>query len=292
MFIRDSFMTYCNPYKWISPYTYEGIRERLAAENAPIELHEVGDVNLERHKFIFDPAGPVIGMRIQQGDFLNILAMVDFKNSRGMIHQVDQLKYIVARPQKPNKRIQIRVTHLDGKITTYPVEVRVNIDTLPDNRTIGLINTPIPFTNNIAKIELVMAGTHIGDLDARESTTLDTINVTKNPPSVDEITVPDFETQAAFFKGPFALTWKAHDNDSKTLTYTVQFSSDNGSTWQTLGIALTKPALAIEPKVFKHLIDAEIKYIAIDLIAIKIKVIASDGFNKGEKIVTLKIPAK
>ena len=270
-------MTYCNPTKWINHYTYEGIRERLALENAPIIVE---DIRLERDIPIFDPAGPVVGMRIRQGDFLNILAIVNFKNSTGRIHQVDRTKYIVVRPQTPNKQIQIRVTHINGKVAAYPVEVRVDIDTLPDRRTTGLINTPILFTNNIAKVELVMAGKPIGGLGARESKILDSIKVTKNSPGVDKINLPIFETREAFFKDPWTLTWKAHDTDSKILTYTVQFSMDNGSTWQTLGITLTKPALEIEPKVFK------------DLINVKIKVIASDGFNKGAKIVTLKIPSK
>jgi hypothetical protein len=60
----------------------------------------------------------------------------------------------------------------------------------------------------------------------------------------------------------------------------VQFSSDKGGPWQTLGIGLTKSALALEPTMFKLLRD------------VKIKVIASDRFNKGEKIMPFNIPAK
>ena len=271
-------MTYCNPVKWIGPYTYEGIRKRLAEENAPIELLE--EVSLERHKYIIDPAGPVVGMRILQGDFLNVLAIVNFKRGTGSIHQVDRIKHIVAKPQTHDKRIQIRVTHLDGKVITYPIEVRQNIDTSPDKRTLGIINTPIPFTDNIATIELVMAGARIGELGVRESKTLDTIKVIENHLSVEGISLPKFRSNSEFFMAPILLTWKPSDTDSTPLRYTVQFSSDNGSTWQTLGIGLTKSELEIDPKLFKALTD------------VKIKVIVSDRFNKGEQIVSLTIPEK
>ena len=297
-------MTYCNPIKWIGGYTYEGIRERLAVENAPLQLQYFDDIpdpsgdaskaSAVRHclETSTDPAAfadclekppktsEPFGVRIREGDFLSILAIVNLKKGTGKIHQVDRIKHIVAKPQTTDKRIKIRVTTLHGKTVAYPVEVRHNINTAPDKRTIGLINTAIPFTNNIAKLELAMAGTPIGELGTTELEALHTIKVTKNPPRVDRIILPRFENQAAFFKSPLATTWKARDPDSKTLTYTVQFSSDHGRTWQTLGIGLTKPALGIDPGLFKN------------LSSVKIKVIASDGFNKGEKIITLEIPSK
>jgi hypothetical protein len=299
-------MTYCHPIKWIGNYTYEGIREQLLWELMLSVLPFESSNFLKSKKEILDPIGslPEIeseseqlkrclkhaddpikffhcrqklffvseepGIKIFQGEFLNVLAVVNFKKSTGRIYQADRFKYIVAKHRTPDKRIHIRVTGRDKKVITYPVEVIGNINIPLDKRAIGLINTPILLTNNMATIELVMDGKRIGE----------PIIVTNNSPRVDEITLPVIKTREEFFKTPVVLTFRVSDEDSKTLTSTVQFSSDTGRTWQTLGIGLSKPELKIDPKLFKDLTD------------VRIKVIASDGFNKGEKIVPLDIPTK
>lgn len=284
-------MTHCNPYKWLNHYTYEGIRERLTVENAPLDVvglqdgpaafthcmrEETGNPARLTHcwKYLVTRTDTPGDMPILQGEFLNILGIVNFKKGTGKIDQVDHTKYIVTKPQTPDGRVQVRVTYEDGMAINYPVEIRVSSNTQSDKRTLGLLNTPILFTKNIASVELVMAGKSASEPEKA----LDTIKVSKQAPIIDEITIPKYNTRAAFFKDPLALTWKGHDEDSKALTYTVQFSSDRRGPWQTLGIGLTKASLELAPRMFEHLHD------------VNIKVIASDRFNKGEKIVTITIP--
>jgi hypothetical protein len=47
------------------------------------------------------------------------------------------------------------------------------------------------------------------------------------------------------FTGPFEIHWKASDEDGDPLSYTLQYSPDDGQTWQALAVGLTEPSYQV-----------------------------------------------
>lgn len=72
------------------------------------------------------------------------------------------------------------------------------------------------------------------------------------------------------FTGPFEISWQASDADGDDLSYTVQYSPDNGESWQVLAIGLTDQHYQVLS--LYNLTGSE---------QAKIRVLASDGANTG-----------
>jgi hypothetical protein len=87
-----------------------------------------------------------------------------------------------------------------------------------------------------------------------------------NPPSVS-ITWPN---GGETLNGEVTLTWNASDPDGDSLTYTVQYSADNGSTWTTLASSLTDMAVGID--------TGQLAGSPVGLL----RVIATDGLNTAQ----------
>lgn len=85
-----------------------------------------------------------------------------------------------------------------------------------------------------------------------------------HPPKVTLTNPKGGET---FKEGPIHVSWTGTDDDLDALTFTVQYSPDNGSTWQTLNADLDGDTLEIESKT----LTATSKGL--------IRVLVSDGFN-------------
>lgn len=64
-----------------------------------------------------------------------------------------------------------------------------------------------------------------------------------------------------------AITWSATDADADPLFYLVQYSTDGGLNWQTIGSDLTEPQLEVDPAYLPDSSNA------------LVRVLASDGVN-------------
>jgi hypothetical protein len=66
---------------------------------------------------------------------------------------------------------------------------------------------------------------------------------------------------------PINITWTGNDADGDSLIYTVQFSADDGATWETLGVDLTNENLEVD----SSLLNATTQGL--------LRIVASDGLN-------------
>jgi uncharacterized repeat protein (TIGR01451 family) len=88
-----------------------------------------------------------------------------------------------------------------------------------------------------------------------------------NAPVVSTITLSATNGGAFTGSGPLVITWAASDADGDALTYTVQYSADGGSTWETLFVDWPSQSCMIDSQYLQATTQGEIR------------VVASDGFN-------------
>lgn len=97
-----------------------------------------------------------------------------------------------------------------------------------------------------------------------DGTLLATLTASSTPPSVS-LTAPN--GGQTFGPGPVNITWTASDAHGDALTYAIEYSTDNGNTWETLVVDWPEQSLAVN--------GAQLPATTQGLI----RVIASDGFN-------------
>lgn len=114
----------------------------------------------------------------------------------------------------------------------------------------------LPWDSNITRIVLL-----------KDSVELASRSASANKPEVRLVSPNGGE----MLTGEFAtISWSASDADNDTLRYVVQFSDDNGNTWQALTVDWTDTTLEIDPS-FMSGTETGL-----------IRVLASDGFHTSQ----------
>jgi hypothetical protein len=86
-------------------------------------------------------------------------------------------------------------------------------------------------------------------------------------PSAPAVTLTSPNGGQAFTGGMMNVTWSGSDADGDTLSYTVQYSADNGATWETLAVDWPSQNLTVD--------SSQLTATSEGLISVS----ASDGFN-------------
>jgi hypothetical protein len=86
-------------------------------------------------------------------------------------------------------------------------------------------------------------------------------------PTAPTVTLTAPNGGQTFSSGTIDVAWNGSDSDGDTLTYTVQFSPDDGASWDTLAVDWPGPTLGINSSQLETTTEG------------LIRVIASDGFN-------------
>ena len=98
--------------------------------------------------------------------------------------------------------------------------------------------------------------------------TMNTCSIPGKPQAIRPLLASLFRMVGKCSIGPSAtFTWAAADLDGDTLTYTVEYSADNGVTWKTLAINWNSTSLQVDVTKLRGSNQA------------LIRVTASDGFN-------------
>jgi hypothetical protein len=255
-------MTYCD-FQWLSSYTYEGIRLRLAAED-----------NLPPGPSPGPGSGPGAGRpderfpeRIGRPDerfperiareeaaaernLISVVATVNLTKEEGTIKYVNPLPQAEASRTEPDSPVMLRVKGADGQVLhEYPVSVKPLSDT-PGPDQLGLVDVALPVDADARAVKLSIAGR-----------TVDTFHASATPPEVRGL------TRAAAERDTLSIAWEAEAGTGDDHTYNVQVSTDDGRTWQTLAVGLATPEVTIDRNQF---------YGAENVL---VRVIATDGFR-------------
>jgi hypothetical protein len=232
-------MDYCRS-EWVSSYTYRAILQRLNEENPP------------------DQNGAIGMLRLRRGKHINVVALVNLARGTG------QIKYVNPLPEAPEAVVNaenealIRLRRADGKLLgEFPVALKRQSDTPADEDQMAIVDAAIPHISGARILELILGGKVI-----------DTFRAGGSSPSLRNLRVPSLRTLADVTDAPLTLNWEGADADNDRLTYIVQVSSDEGKTWETLAIGLTRTSLPVEIQRLRS------------IPSLKYRVIATDGFNR------------
>lgn len=246
-------MTYCNR-QWLSSYTYQGIRTRLVAEGAlgpgpsPGPGPEFGRPD-ERFPEKVEPKK----IAVVQRNLISVVVTVNLTKREGKIEYVNPVPQgEISRPA-PESQVVVLVKRIDGKVLyECPVAVKPLSDTEDE---LGLVDAIIPAEPDARIIELLIAGKSV-----------DTFRASETPPDVRWVSRLAMDSHAPI------VAWETDAKPEDKHTYSVQVSTDNGKTWQTLAVGLTSKQVAIDRSQFRGAKQ------------VLIRVIATDGFRRSEII--------
>lgn len=208
-------MTYCDN-QWLSDWTYENMMTYF-------QTHSVGSV-----------AGGVLA---EPMDRLLVAGSINPTNG-----QVDLAPlYVIpnagdAEPRTPGDYAIVLRAAGGGELARYPFT--------PDPMHIGADPGGQPGEERLAISELVpyVAGTVRVDI-VGPTGLLKTVTAGASAPTVS-VTTP---SGGEIFSGDsITVAWTAHDDDGDPLTFVVQYSRDNGATWETVAQDVTGASVVVD----------------------------------------------
>jgi len=270
-------MTYCD-YQWLSAYTYEGIRNRLMAENLPAGPGAPPPIAPAAAPHGAGPAAPAApgtagnmlmnasawSVSAPNQQSLNVIATVNLTRQNGHIEFVQPLSSATAaNPLAGQPHVaSVRLRDANGAtIAETPVEVRLGSCALPGEDRTGLVDAVMPLAPSARFVDLLLNGNVV-----------DTFAAAPAPPQIANLQVA-----GAAPGGSVGLKWDAQ-HPASSITYSVQVSADQGRSWQTLAVRRPTPDYQLDPK---SVAPAK---------TVHVRVVATDGFTSqilGDKEVTL-----
>jgi len=205
----EDVMTYCNN-EWVSDFTYEGIRSYLVG--AGIQAQEVQSVTAS--------------------DFLVVVGMADLDSNTASLESIYKISQDATLPLPvPGDWTIALVDDANQDLATYPFQPVELTDAEESPGRPAVIGEAVPWAAGTVKVEIRYQGSVVASRTA-----------SANPPSVT-ITSPGAGTTLP--GGPFNVTWTGSDPDDDTLTYSVLYSNDGGTSWQALATNLSVPDLTL-----------------------------------------------
>jgi hypothetical protein len=250
-------MTYCS-YQWLSSYTYQGIRARLVAENglpagpSPGPAPGVRSCSGGRPDQRFPERMAMETTAAAQRTLINVVATVNLTKESGHIRFVNPLPQGDLSVADPDSTVILIVKASDGRVLhEYQMGVKLLSCVSPGHDRQGLVDAVLAVDPAARIIDLSIAG-HV----------VDTFQAGGTPPAVRNL------KRAPAPHAALALSWDTDAKPEDKHSYTVQVSTDDGKTWQTLAVGLAQPEVALDRNQFHGAKQ------------VQVRVIATDGFTR------------
>jgi len=241
-------MSYCDgggpQGRWISKYTYEGLKSAFPAALA------------------------ARASLTTSGDFLVVRGVIRFDTDSTELKPTSFISGTIDTPDPGDYRAQL-LDSMGAEIAGVDFEPVVMEGDSPDPDTpsappAGLVLVPIPMpTVPVARIAVLHNSSVIGFVDA-----------SANPPTA-AITSP--AAGQTLSSEEVTFEWTTFDPDGGTLWSSVLYSSDDGASWDALAIDLTDTELTIERSALTASTAARLRVLVSD--GVKIATATSDQFS-------------
>jgi hypothetical protein len=249
-------MTYCNR-QWLSSYTYDGIRQRLIAEDAlspgpdmgsgrPDERFRKGETPIVR--------GPVATRR----RLVQVIARVNLTKRSGTIDYVLPLDEGSPATVTAASDVALHVLNSKGQVLDrYTVDVTPEANEGHGNEFRGMISTIIAVHPEATKLELRVQDHVVDSFEAGAA-----------PAPIPD---PTFRRS----KGRIEMSWREPTRRGSRVTYSVQVSADGGRTWQAVAVGSSQPKATLDDA----MLSAKQR--------VRVRVRASSGFEAAQAEIEL-----
>jgi hypothetical protein len=197
-------MTYCSN-EWVSDFTYEGIRNYLDGIGLAMA------------------AGPAMATAT---DFLAVMGMANMDSHTASLESAYVVSHetSLALPEPGDWSLAL-VDAGGADLATYPFEPEVLSDAEDSPGSPAVIAEVIPWVAGAARVEVRYGGSVLASRSA-----------SANAPTV-ALTAPAEGAEVP--AGPVEVTWAGADADGDALEYSLLYSRDGGTAWESLGTGLT-----------------------------------------------------
>jgi hypothetical protein len=207
-------MSYCGTHdnEWLSPYTYGGIYDWLAAHPSPAVTVRTAQA------------------QSVSGDLLQVGGIVTAGGAGGSFLQVERVDYVVeASPQEPGA-LALRLVAADGsQLASHPFSPSASDDS---EEWLSFLEV-VPFAGGTRTIQLI---------NLASGAVLDSQLVSPAAPTVGNVSMGGAEP----LQGTVELTWTASDADGDPLKFDVLYSRDGGATYQIAQASLTANSASLD----------------------------------------------
>jgi hypothetical protein len=248
-------MSYCAS-QWLSSFTYVGIRDRLVLEDA-----------LPAGAMLPGPRSTRRGRAMRRSGAIHVVATLNLTLGSGRLQHVTPVPAVPAG-QEPTPK----ATRRSGRSATADVSLRLYgaADRLlaelpgvfipdaclnPGEDVTGAIDTFVPLSGEAARLELLLSGVVV-DTFTPTAPARTVQNIRAETPAARARTRPTRAVAADDVTDNPVITWSVPRTRARpgaargaaeiVATYTVQISTDDGETWQTVGFALHEPRVVID----------------------------------------------
>jgi hypothetical protein len=294
--IGHDVMSYCN-WQWVSDYTSKQVYDRIVAENnlpggPPEDSTPVAgapSTRMARSRSATNDGSSSASSRL-----LHVIARLDDGWKKGSIVSVTEIDRAAPNSDPDGSSPLIETLGGDGRVIgSYPVAVLEFTDpngdhTRVSDRPAGLISATVPTNAEVVGVRIIYDGKTVSERMAGSGRP----EVRASPrPLVGALPKSSVTTRRAVEVQPPATTlalgerrvilnWEGSHEGGKTLNYSVQLSTDDGRSWETVAVDLTTPHVEIEPK---NISEENRSRLSSGMPA-KYKIIANDGFHTSELI--------
>jgi len=240
-------MSYCGNYRWISDFTYEGIRSFINSNFSTVTTLGTG------------PLGVTM-------DYLVVRGVIDLDTDSATFDPFSTISSDQPPPQLPDGLYTLQMEDDAGNVLASVGFDPVVMDAdspggdpgpTPDGGQTGLFIIPVEANPAIRVARVLKGGSELASLSA-----------SANAPTVTVV----FPNGGEVLSPSATFTWNGNDLDGDTLSYTVQFSPDNGTSWQTLVADYPDTSLDVDVNQLQQTDQG------------LVKVLASDGFLTGQDV--------
>jgi hypothetical protein len=242
-------MTYCD-YQWLSAYTYQGVRLRLLDEDAlGAGTGGGGGAPSPGTGGRPDERYPQLAQRAEEearpGETaISVVGTVNLTREQGKLQFVNPVPGSRPSGLERDSPVMIRVQSAVGT-NDYPVAVKLSSELSPGDDRTGIVDAVIPVATDAGTIELLIGGKVV-----------DTFMPGPPPPAVRAIRPLEADDKDL----KLALEFDRPLDPSHS--YAIQISTDHGRTWQTLGVGMREPTLALDRSHFERTAHPLVRVIA------------------------------
>ncbi|MBC7771147.1 MAG: thrombospondin type 3 repeat-containing protein, partial [Pyrinomonadaceae bacterium] len=249
---RD-YMSYCDP-NWVSDYTWRGIQNEIGLSPTGAPLAGPGD-------YLY-----AIGFIDDLGNTARVRQVITIPAGTIPVARLNELLAQQAASNTPNPAFTLELKNAaGGVIRSLPFDIKPLSDEHGNHQSIfTAIIQDDPSTASV-NVKRIADGGSIGGRVA-----------SANNPVISAITSP---TAGQVITDSLPVSFAASDPDGNVLSYMIQYSNDNGTTWQNIATNTPLTTLTISP---------------IDMLpgaptatapnVCRIRVIASDGFRTAIRV--------